>query len=560
MMRKILPVFLLLVAFLPYWCFAAADTAASSVSRVDSLLAAFAEKPMVSVANRFYQEVERAGLADTPLQLSETDCPSGLVSDSLQAYVWYWAAEWYYAEQDFEQTVAYGRRSLDGLTLPSQRADCANLIAIAYVRLGKHNEAIEYAKITGEIDKAGGNADNISSSLNTLASIYVTARRPEEAEQYILEAIGYAEKSGNEMRLATILGSASEIEHSLGKNEEALRYAWRALEIEQRIGTPTRAAVRRSQAAMALVDLGRYEEAYKELDAAIPVFRETGNRHSLGIVCNQMGELLHLTGNNAQAAVYFEEAAAIFFDLHELTNEATAHKGLQQVLRNSDPAAAIQHAERYNAIQDSLYRQETAATLSKYATEYGTRELQAQNNNIRKMMHRINWIIIILSVLVAMIIIFVIFFRHRELKKAATARETINELKEVLHSSQSQENKQERIESETEADSNEVFLQKVDALLLRQVPMEPSVERIAAAMYMTTQTFRRRMMTAAGMTPKAYITKIQMKQARRLMLTEPDKTISEIAYACGVEDSSNFTRAFRREFGETPTQYRAKLK
>jgi AraC-like DNA-binding protein len=40
------------------------------------------------------------------------------------------------------------------------------------------------------------------------------------------------------------------------------------------------------------------------------------------------------------------------------------------------------------------------------------------------------------------------------------------------------------------------------------------------------------------------------------LLRETDKTVTEIAFACGFNDSNYFTARFHREVGTTPLKYR----
>jgi AraC-like DNA-binding protein len=58
-----------------------------------------------------------------------------------------------------------------------------------------------------------------------------------------------------------------------------------------------------------------------------------------------------------------------------------------------------------------------------------------------------------------------------------------------------------------------------------------------------------------GLTPSQYITKARIAAASSL-LRESDRTIAEIAAACGFADHSSFTRAFRKVAGISPTQFR----
>lgn len=62
-----------------------------------------------------------------------------------------------------------------------------------------------------------------------------------------------------------------------------------------------------------------------------------------------------------------------------------------------------------------------------------------------------------------------------------------------------------------------------------------------------------------GLTPSQFITKSRIAAASR-MLRHPDRSVSEIAHACGFYDHSAFTRAFRSATGMTPSAFRAQHK
>lgn len=56
------------------------------------------------------------------------------------------------------------------------------------------------------------------------------------------------------------------------------------------------------------------------------------------------------------------------------------------------------------------------------------------------------------------------------------------------------------------------------------------------------------------------LTTLRIDEARRLLARRPEWNITEIAARCGFEDSGYFTRVFRAATGETPTQYRKKIR
>lgn len=85
---------------------------------------------------------------------------------------------------------------------------------------------------------------------------------------------------------------------------------------------------------------------------------------------------------------------------------------------------------------------------------------------------------------------------------------------------------------------------------------EYSIAKIAALLNMSERTFCRRMKELADVTPKVFISDIQMKRCVRLLIEFPDKPLREIALMCGFEEASGLSHAFKRAYGKYPTVFR----
>ena len=69
--------------------------------------------------------------------------------------------------------------------------------------------------------------------------------------------------------------------------------------------------------------------------------------------------------------------------------------------------------------------------------------------------------------------------------------------------------------------------------------------------------FERRFRRAFGSSPRQYLVRIRVEQAAR-MLSETDKTVTEIAHACGFYDHAHLSRSFRKIMQLSPSQYRSR--
>lgn len=519
------------------------------------ILSEFDNNTSASAANRFFKQLDTDEITDSLIIFTENT-----PADSIQSQVWYWASVSMYEMQQYKLAEKYGLKSLPLLHDNETKADCLNLLGCIYVRLGDFNQAASYAKQCLDIDMQSGDDDRISSSLNTLAGIYMAAYQHKEAEGYIIKAIEHADKAQNPARKAILLGMASEIYHALGNDTLSLQYADQSYELEKNIGNEHRSAIRLSQKASALIGMHRYSEAEQTLETVIPIFRKYGDKHSLAIACNKMGMSLLCQEREKEAIVYYREAAEILVETGDLMNEMHSRRGLYESLWKINPDSAKIELDRFDLLKDSLYTNATAENLARYNAEFENDQLM-QEIQEKQMTYKRN--IIIAAIIAAFVLIVILIAVNRSHKQQQRRTEElmheIELLKKMLavESSPTEETETETKSDDSTDDSGQQFLLKLIKIVNESLPTgEYSVENIASKMNMSEQTFRRRLQSATGETPKAYISAIQMEKASKLLLTNPDLPIIEVACQCGFNDASSFSHTFKRTYGISPSQYR----
>ena len=451
-----------------------------------------------------------------------------------------------YLSQDYQAALTQGRQALSLCEGTDMEADCLNLLAMICFRLSDYEQAIGYAQRCYKLDAKSGDPDVMSSSLNTLAGICIGANQPKEAEKYILQAIELAQQVDNPARMAVLRGTASEVYHALGNDQEALKHIDAACDIEQKLGRQDKLAVRQAQKASVLVGLHHYAEAEQILRQAIPVLKETGDYHSLGIADNKMGMAILQQGRNDEAIPYYKEAAYIFVQMGDLTNEMHAQRGLYESLWKSDPDSAKVHLERFDLLKDSLYSNATAEMMARYNAEFGLDRLKKENEqhleeNARQREH-IRWMVVGATVIVLLLCLFIWWM----VRKQKNSRQIADDADEQPSTE----------ETETLAGADREFMDRLDAIVRERLPQgQFSLETLASEMFITRGQLNRRVKTITGETTQHYVQKLKLEQAMQLLQTS-ELTISEIGYRCGFEDATSFSRAFKRTFGQPPTQYR----
>ncbi|QDU54810.1 helix-turn-helix domain-containing protein [Aeoliella mucimassa] len=81
------------------------------------------------------------------------------------------------------------------------------------------------------------------------------------------------------------------------------------------------------------------------------------------------------------------------------------------------------------------------------------------------------------------------------------------------------------------------------------------LEELVAMAKMSKRSFLRTFEAAMGCTPIAYLIQLRTTQAAKL-LRQTDRSVTDIAYDVGFNDSNYFTRQFRKHFGMSPRTYR----
>lgn len=86
-----------------------------------------------------------------------------------------------------------------------------------------------------------------------------------------------------------------------------------------------------------------------------------------------------------------------------------------------------------------------------------------------------------------------------------------------------------------------------------------TVEAMAAEASLSTATFKRRFRQLVGTPPGAYLTRVRLDQAARL-LRDTDQTVGSVARAVGYATEPAFSRAFARRHGVAAGRWRDRLR
>ena len=114
-------------------------------------------------------------------------------------------------------------------------------------------------------------------------------------------------------------------------------------------------------------------------------------------------------------------------------------------------------------------------------------------------------------------------------------------------------------DEDPQKETTTVFIREAyDSLAKNYADSRFGIAEMADQLHMNRIQLNRKFKSMTGLSPSDTLRKYRLNRAAQ-MLTDISLSISEITYACGFNDSSYFSKLFAKEFGLSPSAYRAQL-
>ncbi len=125
----------------------------------------------------------------------------------------------------------------------------------------------------------------------------------------------------------------------------------------------------------------------------------------------------------------------------------------------------------------------------------------------------------------------------------------------VLHE-QETKNKAEHSEPAFQQSELIVMEKMMDLIAARYDDPNFSVADIQRALNFSKSQLHRKLVSISGYPGSHFIREYRLKEAKKLLLTDPNLSVADIAYQVGYTDPNYFSRAFSAEFGKSPSKIR----
>jgi transcriptional regulator GlxA family with amidase domain len=111
---------------------------------------------------------------------------------------------------------------------------------------------------------------------------------------------------------------------------------------------------------------------------------------------------------------------------------------------------------------------------------------------------------------------------------------------------------------EGKTDHGDAEIESAQRWLSTHFSVAKPVDEMIKRSKLAERTFKRRFVTATGVTPIAYVQRLRIEDAKR-RLERTEAAVDEIGWQVGYEDGAFFRRLFKRTTGMTPGAYRKRF-
>ena len=111
----------------------------------------------------------------------------------------------------------------------------------------------------------------------------------------------------------------------------------------------------------------------------------------------------------------------------------------------------------------------------------------------------------------------------------------------------------------TEADTGTLFIEETVKFIQKNYMNEINLSDVARIHSVSPEHLSRTFKRETGFGFSEYVTLVRLQRAEYLLKNEPGKSVCEVAYAAGFNDSNYFSDKFKRFYGTSPSKFKSRI-
>jgi AraC-like DNA-binding protein/tetratricopeptide (TPR) repeat protein len=385
----------------------------------------------------------------------------------------------------------------------------------------------------------------------------------EKAETYYLQALEIYKKANAKRSIGYAYNSLGSLSLNFEKFDTAMSYFLKSMEIRQQINDGDGLSQTYSNIAHAYMGKHMYEQALAYFQRAIPLQEKLNNQFRLAGTFAGMGEMYILMNDFGQAESYLQKSVSIAKGLRQkkLLQEILEQLStLEKKRRHYDQALAyFELAAQY---KDSIFSEDREKKITEAEARYDTEKktniinLLERDKKIRTLWNDILVAVLVLTISLSLVVYYV--QHNTAIKNRHILNLEIDRLTTEHHELTEKQRNILPVGDEKVMDSYDQRLLRKAIEVVEQNMNNPafSVDDLAKELNMSRTNLHRKIKATTAFPPGELIRSIRLRKAAMLLLNRTD-SISQISIAVGFDDHSYFSKAFKKHFGVSPSEYQA---
>ena len=258
-------------------------------------------------------------------------------------------------------------------------------IGVIFSDQSHYDKALEYFFKALILHEQNNDTRGMAVLLNNIGMVYEHQQSYELAERYHLRSLELKQNLDNQKGIAFSYSNLGLVYQGLKDYEKAMRFFVQSLEIREDLNDKREiAASARNIGYLHLLD-NRFDESEEYLQYALNLFKEVEDKSGLAITFNYMGQLFLKKDQPLTAREYFLRSADIAEEigLNRMINEN--YTNLAKAMADlNDYQSAFDYQNKYIALKDSLYGEETRRKIYELQLLYDREKKENEIQILRK--------------------------------------------------------------------------------------------------------------------------------------------------------------------------------
>lgn len=440
-------------------------------------------------------------------------------------------------------------------------ATSQNLKGFSYWTFGDNELAIQSALEALTIARSENFPSIEADSYYIMARGYMDLRENSKALESISKAERISKESNDWTQLSGIYNLKGVIFYSTGKQDSALYYYNKAYEIgkNQQVDPINLPRI--------ISNIGECYQtenpalAFRYFTEALDLAKKTGNKIAEASITSIIGHAYLRSNDIKNAEKNLQAALDLAGGLGLRRVVRHAYGGLVDIkLKQGNGDEAVIYLRRYYAVRDSLLNTSKIRQIveleAKHELELREKNIQLLENEKRLATVWRNLLIGLVFLLIGVSVAVIQWQRYRYKRN----REMLNlEIDLLTRQHKDAVDKYKTLE----LPGSEDVVASYDQRLLKQAisiveaniaDPQMGVEKMAEEMNMSRTSLHRKIKSITGFPPSELIRSIRLRKAARLIASRADSA-AQIAQSVGFDDYSHFSKAFKKHFGVSPSNY-----